>query len=80
MSHLSANEQAFAVFRKRLAHGFYAIDPDTGDVLEDEGKQRALDSTKPWRNELWKALNQLERDVCPFVAMKQDKQKGYSYD
>lgn len=69
----SENEKRFAVFRDRLAKGFYAIDPDTGDKLEDEAHQRALDSTKPWRNELWKAFNQLERDTCPFTALKQDK-------
>lgn len=72
----SNNEKAFDVFRKRLTEGFYAIDPDTGDTLKDEGHQRALDSTKPWRNELWKAFNQLERDTCPFTARKQDKLKA----
>lgn len=69
----SENEKRFAAFRERLAKGFYAIDPDTGAVLEDEGKQRALDSTKPWRNELWKAFNQLERDVCPLVALRYER-------
>jgi hypothetical protein len=69
----SNNEKAFDVFRKRLTEGFYAIDPDTGDRIEDEAHQRALDSTKPWRNELWKAFNQLERDTNPFTALKQDK-------
>lgn len=72
----SSNEKAFDGFRQMLTHGFYAVDPDTGDVLEDEGHQRALDSTKPWRNEIWKALNELERKVCPYTAMKQDKLKG----
>lgn len=72
----SNNEKAFAAFRERLAQGFYAIDPNTGDKLEDEAHQRALDSTKPWRNELWKAFNKLERDTCPFTAMKQDKLRG----
>lgn len=69
----SNNEKAFQAFRERLSHGFYAIDPDTGDKLTDEALQRALDSTKPWRNELYKALNTLERETCPYTAMKQDK-------
>jgi hypothetical protein len=78
MSRPSLNEQAFARFRKRLTEGFRAIDPDTGDVLKDEGHQRALDSTKPWRGELWKALNALEREVCPLTALKRSKVNGIS--
>lgn len=65
----SNNEIAFDAFRKRLTEGFFAIDPDTGDVLQDEARDKALRSTKPWRNELWKALNELELQVCPLKAL-----------
>ena len=78
MSHLSKNEQRFATFRERLAKGFYIVDPESGETVEDEGvHQKALDSTKPWRNELWKAFNQLERDVSPMAQHRYDlKRKG----
>ena len=77
MSRPSKNEKAFAVFRKRLTKGFYTVDPEGGDVIDDEvAHDIALRSTKPWRNELWKAFNALEREVCPFTALKQDKQRS----
>ena len=73
----SNNEKAFAAFRDRLAKGFYTVDPETGDRIEDgDALDAALRATKPWRNELWKALNTLEREVCPFTAMKQDKERS----
>ena len=70
----SNNEKAFARFRQRLTEGFYIVDPETGERIEDA--DAALRSTKPWRGELWKALNALEREVCPFTAMKQDKERS----
>lgn len=70
----SNNEKAFDRFRERLTKGFYVVDPEGGEVIEDEeAHDRALRATKPWRNEIWKALNELERKTCPFTAMKQDK-------
>jgi len=74
----SDNEKAFATFRKRLTEGFYIVDPETGDKLDQyhDVTETALRATKPWRNELWKALAQLERDVCPYTAMKQDKERS----
>lgn len=73
----SNNEKAFDTFRKRLTEGFYITDPETGDVIEDgDATDVALRATKAWRGELWKALNALEREVCPFTAMKQDKERN----
>ena len=73
----SNNEKAFASFRDRLVKGFYIVDPETGDRIEDnDALDTALRATKPWRNELWKALNAIEREVCPFTAMKHDKERS----
>lgn len=70
----SNNEKAFDRFRAKLTQGFYIVDPEGGEVIEDEGAHdTALRSTKPWRGELWKALAELEREVCPFTALKQEK-------
>lgn len=74
----SNNEKAFDTFRKRLTEGFYITDPETGERLDQfhDVTENALRATKAWRGELWKALNALEREVCPFTAMKQDKERN----
>lgn len=69
----SVCEKHFDVFRKLFTEGFYAVDPETGERLTDDAHQKALDSTKPWRNTIWKAINQLERDTNPYVALKHKK-------
>lgn len=72
----SDHEKAFDEFRTKLTSGFYIVDPDDGDVIEDEqATDVALRATKPWRNDVWKALAELERRVCPLTELKMKKGK-----
>jgi hypothetical protein len=61
---LSANEAACDEFRKLLTGGFYTIDGD-GEIDTPDERDAALASTKPWRNDLWKAFRALEDRLCP---------------
>ena len=69
------NDESTASFRKLFTHGFSAIDPGTGEVLQNEAHQKALDSTKAWRNKLWKAFNAVELQLRPMVALQKSKGK-----
>lgn len=72
----SPNEKAFDAFRDRLTKGFYIVDNDTDSVVEDpDALDKALRATKAWRNELWQAFSKLERDVCPMVRLRYERQQ-----
>ena len=70
------NEQVCDEFRELLTKTFYGVDPDTGERLTDEMHQKALDSTKPWRNDVWKAFREIEDRLCPLKAVARDKERN----
>lgn len=62
------SEQMTDAFRRLMAQDFYAIDPDTGEVLEGEDLERILAMTKPWRAELWRAFQPIDDGLNPIRA------------
>jgi len=60
----TANEVLCANFRQMLTDGFYAID-ENGEIDVPDVRARSLASTKPWRNDLWRAFRELEDRLCP---------------
>lgn len=65
----TANETVCADFRRLLTTGFYLVD-DLGEIRTDE---LALNASKPWRGELWKAFRQLEDRLCPVKAFEEGR-------
>lgn len=53
------NDKAIAHFRNRLSHSFYAVDPDTGDVLKGKARTHVVNSVRPWRDKLWKGFKRM---------------------
>lgn len=56
MSRLT-NEELCQQFRELMTMGFYV--PDSSSTVT------ALEITKPWRGDLWKAFREIEARLCP---------------
>ncbi|UTC29840.1 hypothetical protein BAJUN_02100 [Bajunvirus bajun] len=63
-------------FRDLMTHGFYITDPDTGEVLEGEERDRVLKMTKAWRNDMWRAFQPLDDGLNPIRALNRIKARG----
>lgn len=64
----SPSEQMTDAFRRLLGQDFYAIDPDTGEVLDGAEHARILAAIRPWRAELWRAFQPLDDGLNPIRA------------
>ncbi|USN15217.1 hypothetical protein KIKIMORA_00710 [Brevundimonas phage vB_BpoS-Kikimora] len=62
-------------FRRLMTHGFYVVDPETGEVLGDAERDRILAMTKAWRNEMWKAFQPIDDGMNPIRAIYAQKRK-----
>lgn len=62
-----SNRELCEAFRALLTTGFYV----SSEVPPDEG----LRITKPWRNDLWKAFQQIEDRLLPLDALAREKGK-----
>ena len=56
-------------FRRLITEGFYTIDED-GEIDTPKELEAALSSTKPWRNDIWKAFRDLEDRLCQVMKFE----------
>lgn len=71
-----SNEALCAEFRALLTDGFYVVDLDgqVHDGSNDLPREQALQQTKRWRGEVWKAFRALEDRLCPVRAFERTGQ------
>lgn len=50
----------------------------TGVVVEGLTTTEALEATKPWRNELWQVVNEVELRLLPLKAILKERQQNAS--
>lgn len=70
------NEVKCRKFRELLTKGFYVVGPD--GVIYEFGSQApiyelGIGITKDWRNEIWKAFQEIEDDLCPVKKFEEGR-------
>lgn len=63
-------------FRDLMTHGFYVHDPETGELIEGEERDRILKMTKAWRNDMWRAFQPLDDGLNPIRALNRAKARA----
>lgn len=66
------NERLCEEFRKLMTEGFFTVDAH-GEIDTPAERDAALATTKPWRNDLWKAFRALEDRLCPVKAFEEGR-------
>lgn len=67
------NQEICAAFRQLMTEGFYVVNGD-GEINSAEQRKETLDTTKPWRNDIWKAFREIEDRLRPLEAMERKRQ------